>query len=56
MNNILSAQGVNLRKEALSSDSRLEEVLKMQFWALVQTEWRVIIGQIQALNQSIAEL
>mgnify|MGYP000650021218 CR=1 FL=1 len=56
VNNILSAHGVNLRKEALSGDSGLEEVLGMKFDAIVMTELRVIVGQIRALNQSIAEL
>ncbi len=56
VNNILSAHGINLRKEALSGDAALEEVLRMPFDAIVQTELRVIVGQIRALNQSIAEL
>ena len=56
VNNILSAHGINLRKEALSGDAALEEVLGMKFDAIVQTELRVIVGQIRALNQSIADL
>ena len=56
VNNILSAHGINLRKEALGSDSGLEEVLGLNFDPIVQTELRVIVGQIRALNQSIAEL
>jgi len=56
VNNILSAHGINLRKAALSGDSGLEEVLGMKFDAIVMTELRVIVGQIRALNQSIAEL
>lgn len=56
VNNILSAHGINLRKEALSGDAALEEVLGMPFDAIVRTELRVIVGQIRALNQSIAEL
>jgi transposase len=56
VNNILSAHGINLRKEALSGDAALEEVLGLKFDAIVQTELRVIVGQIRALNQSIAEL
>jgi transposase len=56
VNNILSAHGINLRKEALTGDAALEEVLGMKFDAIVRTELRVIVGQIRALNQSIAEL
>ncbi len=56
MNNILSAHGINLRREALTGDVALEEVLGMKFDPIVRTELRVIVGQIRALNQSIAEL
>ena len=56
VNNILSAHGINLRKEALSGEAALKEILGMKFDAIVQTELRVIVGQIRALNQSIAEL
>jgi transposase len=56
VNNILSAHGVNLRKEALTGDSGLEEVLAQKFDPLVMTELRVIVGQIRACNASIAEL
>jgi len=56
VNNILSAHGVNLRKEALSGDCMLDEVLGMKFDAIVMSELRVIVGQIRSFNQSIAEL
>ena len=56
VNNILSAHGINLRKESLASDVALDKVLGMTFNAIVETELRVIVGQIRALNQSIAEL
>lgn len=56
VNNILSAHGINLRKESLASDVALDRVLDMTFDAIVETELRVIVGQIRALNQSIAEL
>jgi transposase len=56
VNNILSAHGVNLPKEKLSSDVALEEVLGMTFEPIIQAELRVIVGQIRALNQSVAEL
>lgn len=56
VNNILSAHGINLRKESLASDVGLDKVLGMTFDAIVETELRVIVGQIRALNQSVAEL
>jgi transposase len=56
INNILSAHGINLPREKLSSDAALEEVLGMTFEPIIQTELRVVVGQIRALNQSIAEL
>jgi transposase len=56
VNNILSAHGINLRKESLASDVALDKVLGMTFDAIVATELRVIVGQIRALNQSVAEL
>src|SRR5579863_8402446 len=56
VNNILSARGINLPKEALSSEKKLAEVLELPFEEIVQIELRVIVGQIRSLNQSIAEL
>jgi len=56
VNNILSAHGINLKKEALGSEKRLDEILAMSFDAIVKTELRVVIGQIRACNASIAEL
>ena len=56
VNNILSAHGIKLRKESLASSAVLDEVLGMKFDAIVETELRVIVGQIRSLNQSIAEL
>ena len=41
INNLLSAEGINLKREALSSNKALD---------------RVLVGQIRALNQSIQEL
>lgn len=55
-NNILSAHGINLKKESLGSEKGLRGVLGMKFDPLVEIELRVIVGQIRALNQSIAEL
>jgi transposase len=56
INNILSARGLNLPKEALSSEKRLNEVLSLPFDEMVQIELRVIVEQIRSLNKSIAEL
>jgi transposase len=56
VNNILSARGMNLPKEALSSEKKLAEVLTLPFDEIVRIELRVIVDQIRSLNQSIAEL
>jgi transposase len=56
VNNILSARGINLAKEALSSEKKLDEVLALRFDELVQIELRVIVAQIRSLNQSIRDL
>jgi transposase len=56
VNNILSAHGINLPKEALSSEKKLDEVLALPFEELVQIELRVIVAQIRSLNQSIRDL
>ena len=56
VNNILSARGITLAKEALSSEKKLDEVLALPFDELVRIELRVIVGQIRSLNQSIREL
>ena len=56
VNNILSARGINLAKEALSSEKKLDEVLALLFDERVRIELRVIVGQIRSLNQSIREL
>ena len=56
VNNILSAHGINQKKEALSSEKGLKNVLGMMFDPIVDIELRVIVEQIRSLNQSIAEL
>ena len=56
VNNILSAHGINLEKEALSSEKKLKEVLAMRFDPMICIELKVIVEQIRNLNQSIAEL
>lgn len=56
VNNILSARGINLPKEALSSEKKLNEILALPFDELVQIELRIIVEQIRSLNKSIVEL
>jgi len=56
VNNILSARGLNLPKEALSSQKRLAEVVSLPFDEIVRVELRVIADQIRGLNKSVAEL
>lgn len=56
VNNILSAHGINLEKEALSSEKKLNEILAMRFDAMVKVELEVIIEEIRSLNQRIAKL
>src|SRR5215813_6150376 len=56
VNNILSARGLNLAKEALSSEKKLQEVLELPFDEMVRVELRVIVDQIRSLKKSIGEL
>jgi transposase len=56
VNNILSAHGINLEKEALSSEKKLQEILAMQFDPMVQIELEVIVEEIRSLNQRVAKL
>jgi transposase len=56
INNILSARGLNLPKEALSSEKKLAEIVSLPFDEIVRVELRVIADQIRSLNRSIAEL
>jgi transposase len=56
INNILAAHGINLAKEALSSDKALNGVLEMHFDEMVELELQVLVEQIRGLNQSIGKL
>jgi transposase len=56
INNILSAHGINLKKESLSTDKVLDEVLGMLFDSIVEVELSVLVEQIRSLNKSIAKL
>lgn len=56
INNILSSYGILLKKEALSSEKGLNNVLGMPMGDVVDVELRVLVDQIRSLNKSIAEL
>src|SRR3982750_2652915 len=56
VNNILSGYGINLEKEALSSEKKLQEILAMRFDSMVQIELEVIVDEIRSLNQRVAKL
>ncbi len=56
INNILSAHGINLDREALSSEKKLNEVLAMKFDAMVKIELEVLVEEIRSLNQKVARL
>jgi transposase len=56
INNLLSAEGINLKKESLSSNKALDRVLAMPLPPILAAEARVLVGQIRSLTGSIAEL
>jgi transposase len=56
VNNIVSSRGIELKKEALSSEKGLRGVLGMPLGAVVDLEVKVLVDQIRSLNRSIAEL
>lgn len=56
VNNLLSARGLNLAKEALSSEKKLAEVLELPFEDIVRFELRILVEQIRVLNKTVAEL
>jgi transposase len=56
VNNLLSARGMELEKEALSSEKGLTRVLTMEVEELTRFELQVIVEQIRSLNHSISEL
>ena len=56
INNLLSAEGINLKKESLSSNKALDRVLAMPLPPILAAEARVLVGQIRSLTSSIAEL
>jgi len=56
INNMLSAHGINLQREALSSDRQLQSVLELPFAPMETIELKVLVGQIRSLNESIHTL
>ncbi len=56
VNNLLSARGIELEKEELSSEKGLTRVLAIEVEELTRFELRVLVEQIRSLNRSIAEL
>lgn len=56
INNILSAHGINLSKEALSGEKGLREVTVLRLDPLVEVELKILVEQIRSLNKGIAEL
>lgn len=56
INNLLAMQGINLKREALSSKVALERVLAQEVSATVKVELRVLVEQVRGLCTSIAEL
>jgi transposase len=56
INNLLSAEGINLKRETLSSNKALERVLALPLSPILAIEVRVLVDQIHSLSGSIAEL
>jgi transposase len=56
VNNLLSARGIELNKESLSSEKGLTWVLEQKVEELAHLELDVIVEQIRSLNRSIARL
>jgi len=56
VNNLLSARGIELDKEALASEKGLTAVLEQKVEELARIELEVLVEQIRSLNRSIARL
>jgi transposase len=56
MNNLLSAEGINPKRETLSSKKALNRVLTLPPSPILAIEVRVLVDQIHSLSGSIAEL
>ena len=56
INNLLAGRGILIRRESLSSDKGLEQVLQAPVSDLERVELEVLVGQIRHLNDSIRKL
>ena len=56
IHNILSAHGIILKKEQLSSKKALDDVLKYPVNSTARVELEVIVSQIKSLNEGIRKL
>jgi len=56
VNNLLAARGILIRKESLSSEKGLAEVLASPVSELERMELEVLVGEIRHLNESIQKL
>lgn len=56
VNNLLSARGIALRTEELSSEKGFARVLSLEVEELTWFELQIIVDQIRSLNRSIAEM
>lgn len=56
INNMLSSEGIDLKREALSSKKALERVLALPLSPLMLAEARVLVEQIRSVTESIEEL
>lgn len=56
INNLLAARGVLIRKESLSSEKGLADVLNKPVSDLERLELEILVGEIRHLNESIRKL
>jgi len=56
VNNLLAARGVLIRKESLSSEKGLAEVLAAPVSPMEHMELEILVGEIRHLNESIKKL
>jgi len=56
VNNLLAARGILIRKESLSSDKGLAEVLACEVSELERMELEILVGEIRHLNESIRKM
>jgi transposase len=56
VNNLLSAEGIPVKKESLSSHKALDRVLALPLAPMIQAQLQVLVNQIRSWSQSITEL